>query len=452
MWAWRVASVLVLAQYGEAGKRDIGTTHKVIGARNNSENNCPVCKTVQDGDMSGLYTLEGVEDPRCQDGCLYGKDNRQYCFEKGGYTINYTCPEDPKDPPNVLVKKSLAEYEQALCMDGSVATYYLEEREDFTENLLIFLPGGFFCTSAETCAKRCQDQPYYCTATTFETLQFDSVFMSTDPEVNPPFHNHTKVYVPYCSSDLYAGTGKDTENGYIFHGHYILEGILKDLREQLNASKQVVLYGQSAGGFGVTLNCDFAAELIHQENPGADVRCIIDGSDFYPYQETQTAGCPQYVRQGILLSSSYWQASPDMSCFQDNISDPSRCVMLPDYYKYIVTPLMTINAYIDTEQAVHPCTPVYPENSAFWEVYRQAMKSLAEDFVAEKPDNGIFLLRCPAHIVSDTYWDTVSIDVNGTQIALKKAIYNFLNPGSGPFQVMDAPDAVHDQDICPNLA
>ena len=44
------------------------------------------------------------------------------------------------------------------------------------------------------------------------------------------------------------------------------------------------------------------------------------------------------------------------------------------------------------------------------------MKSLADDFVAEKPDNGIFLLRCPAHIVSDTYWDTVSIDVNGTQV------------------------------------
>ena len=28
-----------VVQYGEAGKRDIGTTHKVIGARNNSENN-----------------------------------------------------------------------------------------------------------------------------------------------------------------------------------------------------------------------------------------------------------------------------------------------------------------------------------------------------------------------------------------------------------------------------
>ena len=27
-----------------------------------------------------------------------------------------------------------------------------------------------------------------------ETLQFDSVLMSTDPGVNLPFHNHTKVY------------------------------------------------------------------------------------------------------------------------------------------------------------------------------------------------------------------------------------------------------------------
>ena len=37
---------------------------------------------------------------------MYGKDNRQYCFEKGGNTINYTCPEGypPKDDPNVLGK------------------------------------------------------------------------------------------------------------------------------------------------------------------------------------------------------------------------------------------------------------------------------------------------------------------------------------------------------------
>ena len=52
-----------------------------------------------------LYYLyvKGVEDPRCHDGCLYGKDNRQYCFEMGDNTVNYTCPEDyPEDVPNVL--------------------------------------------------------------------------------------------------------------------------------------------------------------------------------------------------------------------------------------------------------------------------------------------------------------------------------------------------------------
>ena len=41
------------------------------------------------------------------------------------------------------------------------------------------------------------------------------------------------AYVPYCSSDVYTGTKYRTEGdqGFYFHGHYIVNAILDDLIE-----------------------------------------------------------------------------------------------------------------------------------------------------------------------------------------------------------------------------
>ena len=41
------------------------------------------------------------------------------------------------------------------------------------------------------------------------------------------------AYVPYCSSDVYTGTKYRTEGdeGFYFHGHYIINAIMDDLIE-----------------------------------------------------------------------------------------------------------------------------------------------------------------------------------------------------------------------------
>ena len=58
-----------------------------------TSNPCPSCRNVKTGPMSGLYKHVGSGDTRCTyDGCLFKKDNELYCFEKGLYEVENTCP------------------------------------------------------------------------------------------------------------------------------------------------------------------------------------------------------------------------------------------------------------------------------------------------------------------------------------------------------------------------
>ena len=56
-----------------------------------------------------------------------------------------------------------------------------------------------------------------------------SVFLR--PEENPAFHNHSRVYLPYCSSDVYTGdreAGLLTQ-GFTFNGKHIFMAMMEDL-------------------------------------------------------------------------------------------------------------------------------------------------------------------------------------------------------------------------------
>jgi len=349
----------------------------------------------------------------------------------------------------VMHRRSLSAYPEALCNDGTPAVYYMEDREG-ADSIVIDLAGGGACTDANKCRNRCKDGNQLCTADTRENRTFGLLKWSEDPVENPPFHKHLKVHVPYCSSDIYSGTTQNLETGFYFHGHYIMEAIIQDIIKQLrprfDTIKHVVLMGESAGGFGTALNCDYVADSVHEVNPSIDVRCIPDGGDFYPYWVTQE-DCD--LKAFLAGTIDFWQAIGDVSCMEaGNLND---CLVFGDYYKYITTPVMPVTSYEDTNHEVHPCAPPQSEDPEFWDIWRQEMEILANTFISDKPDNGIFILNCPTHVLNNKpwVWDSATIDVNGNEVMLRDAIYTFLNPGtSGISQAIDSPDERYDQ--CPS--
>jgi len=343
-----------------------------------------------------------------------------------------------------LVLRELNDYPLALCNDGSPATYHYTEGDLNNPNMLIYLQGGGACVGLEDCENRCTASEFRCTAETSPTLDMNTTFWSQDLEVNPPFHDFGKVYVHYCSSDIWSGTreGSDNTNGYHFYGRHIVDAVVTDIikhKPNIENVARIVFIGTSAGAFGVNSNCDFVAEKFHNVNPNIDFRCISDSADFYPAW-VHVENCDPY--QISNMAREFWQTKGDESCEEEVPEGSLECNIFPSYYNFIETPLMVIGRYID--KTVHgPCTPALDEDPAFWEVWQQEAYSMALQFIEDKPFNGLFMLNCPGHVLAngDFGWDKVEVpEVKGEEmLQLRNVVENWLSGDSGPYQAMDLP-------------
>eukprot|EP00092_Neocalanus_flemingeri_P000786 GFUD01000837.1.p1 GENE.GFUD01000837.1~~GFUD01000837.1.p1 ORF type:complete len:375 (+),score=79.15 GFUD01000837.1:235-1359(+) len=343
-----------------------------------------------------------------------------------------------------LKHRELSDYPLALCNDGTFASYFYSEDDLANPYLLIDLQGGGSCQSPESCQDRCEtDKPSFCTSDTAPYHYMNTTMWSQDPEENPPFHNFGKVFVHYCSSDVYSGTrdkSADT-NGYSFHGKHIIEALVEDIikhKPTIENMEQLVFMGTSAGAFGVALNCDYVAEQFHGVVEDLDVRCIADGGDFYPPWVHQD-GCDPYNIMSQV--SEFWEGVGDQSCLDSSPEGSRECIIFPSYYNFIETPFMVVNHYIDT--TVHgPCTPPVNQNQEFWEYWEQQVYAMALSFMEDKPKNGLFLSNCPFHVsVSQEFaWgqmDVPLVNAEGSEL-YKNVVRNWLT-GEGPYQAMDMP-------------
>lgn len=343
-----------------------------------------------------------------------------------------------------------------MCNDGSPAAYYVSDQmqvEDY-EGVVVYLQEGGGCASVDDCNARCQvSSPGLCTEDTNQEHDLDYTMWSQDPEENPPFHNFYKVFVPYCSSDVYTGTRNASEEtgNYYFHGKFIVEALLEDMLVTvpgIHSIKQFVLTGGSAGAFGVGFNCDFVSEFLQEElGSQLDVRCIADGGDFYPAWLSKDDCDPYLLGEA---ASVFWSSQLDSSCVVGSGPGSHDCLIFPTYFQYIDTPMMVVSNYVDTSMEVHPCTPPVDQDSQFWDTWREEMMILGNNFIQSKPLNGLFLSNCPFHVsvLKEFAWgdmDVLLADREGSEV-LKNVIKNWLEM-TGPYQAMDFP--THQNDKCP---
>ena len=258
------------------------------------------------------------------------------------------------------------------------------QEEDY-EGVVVYLQEGGGCANVEDCDARCQvNSPGLCTEDPNQEHDLDYTMWSQDPEENPPFHNFYKIFVPYCSSDVYTGTRNASEEtgNYYFHGKFIVEALLEDLLitvPGISSLTQFVLTGGSAGAFGVGFNCDFVAEFLHEEiSSELDVRCIADGGDFYPAW-VSVDGCDPYLIGQA--ASVFWSSQLDSSCETDAGAESPDCLIFPTYFQYIDTPMMVVSNYVDTSMEVHPCTPPVDQDPQFWDTWREEMMILANNYI-----------------------------------------------------------------------
>jgi hypothetical protein len=158
-----------------------------------------------------------------------------------------------------------------ICGDGSPYSFHvrLAAEGEPLDHVVIGLQGGGVCLFEEDCAARMESDPGLFTAMDDEPVDISGGIMSDDPEENP-FANWTRVYLPYCNQDVFAGGGVDEELGDLVlprHGSVNLRAAVQMVRDVLwkkldeaggdgfRADKVVALFGGwSAGGYGTLYN------------------------------------------------------------------------------------------------------------------------------------------------------------------------------------------------------
>ena len=161
--------------------------------------------------------------------------------------------DTPKyDPPLYMHRHEVknAKARGALCSDGTPAVFYYRGCNEtyyqgdaggcvnITQTWVIsFEAGGEYCFDAASCAARSKARPALVTAPNASKLVINGL-LQPFPEVNPNFYKAHAVHVPYCSSDMWAGSGGGGGGGrggsgklagFGFNGRAIIKAVLEDL-------------------------------------------------------------------------------------------------------------------------------------------------------------------------------------------------------------------------------
>jgi hypothetical protein len=180
--------------------------------------------------------------------------------------------EPIEGPPDAWAFRPI---EGTRCGNGSTAGVAVNLHESSTD-LLIFVSGGGACWNDEMCNGA---QP--ASVHLHEDLT-EAVITPELPNVdrsNPdnPLSIASAAYVPYCTGDLHWGDKLgDYASGPIEHrGASNMRAFFKRLRATRPDTKRVMLYGGSAGGYGVTLHWGTAKEVFGDE---VEVHVLADAS------------------------------------------------------------------------------------------------------------------------------------------------------------------------------
>jgi len=177
-------------------------------------------------------------------------------------------------------------FPEAVCNDGSPASFYVAPAASRSNHWVVALQGGFACRSYDECLQRwCEQfdpsdptQPFM----TGEGLpdSIDGTGIMSKSSFND-FHDYNRVYVPYCSSDAWFGDAEvtwsdgGTDMVLEYRGQAIVQAVAETLAqgewesvdgvtpsEDLADAEEILLAGTSAGGGGVAVQADRFFETI----------------------------------------------------------------------------------------------------------------------------------------------------------------------------------------------
>jgi hypothetical protein len=268
---------------GETGETDPGTTNPgTTGPGGDSE----------DTPTTAADATSGDDDATATQGTTADQGTGDDTTDTGDDTTDTGVEPSPWDgeplPEADDGEWQFIEFPDAKCRNGSETG--IGVRYGSGDGLVFYFEGGGACFNATTCGLN----PSSYDAGNF--AQFaggggTQNFFSTDPE--NPVGDWSFIYIPYCTGDVHAGARPDGTLpdvltpqqfvGYTNVEHYLERVVPTFLADTTN----VLVSGQSAGGFGAAFNYDRIADAF----PGVRVSLLDDSGP--PMSDDFLAPCLQ---------------------------------------------------------------------------------------------------------------------------------------------------------------
>ncbi|XP_075975311.1 palmitoleoyl-protein carboxylesterase notum [Anticarsia gemmatalis] len=316
---------------------------------------------------------------------------------------------DGGSPPDSLRLVWLANT-SLTCNDGSPAGYYFR-RGTNNDHWVVYLEGGGYCWDKASCSARWRRRPALMSSTRWPRARRAPALLSADPAANPLWHASNHVLLPYCSSDMWAGTRSTRHPGTGFHftGRLIVRAVLSDLL-RYGLKGRLLLVGSSAGGAGVMLHADAARRALRSH--GVRVAAIADSGWFLDRPaRARRAPAATVARLGHTL----WRGNPPNSCVRNHPSEPWLCYFGYRLYPHIRTPLFIFQYLFDSAQLAAEGVRA-PRTRSQWDAVHKTGSALR---VSLTPVRAVFAPACLAHgALARPEW--LAINVSG--ITLPRAI------------------------------
>ena len=197
------------------------------------------------------------------------------------------------------------EPEGAVCSDGSQYAFYVEFSET-SDNVIVFFMGGGGCWDYESCvgggARGAanpnglpDDYANNHTEIAGLTINVNEIYplMNDDPDVSP-MADWNKVFVPYCTGDVYAGSvtntyqdpdGVEEDAVFAHQGHTNVLKMTEMLNEMFSTVPKMFVSGCSAGGAGAIVNYYFLRTGIEGVQKGY---LLDDSGPIFPSTEPKS--------------------------------------------------------------------------------------------------------------------------------------------------------------------
>jgi len=280
----------------------------------------------------------------------------------------------------------------AVCNDGTPGGYWVSKTN--SSNWVIYLEGGALCISPATCYSRLNSS---LTSSDFfpEDLPDEDFVPRTGP-----YASWNRVYIPYCSSDLFSGQNNGSTNAavlnFTFNGHLIFSAIIADLKENHNLgdASEVLFWGDSAGALGVIYNINYLGSQL----PNVTVKGVPN-SGFFLNLATWQNSVPTITQLGPTFLS-LWKPYIDSDCL--SALNETYCIDAVSLYPYIKHDLFVIQSYIDQyETVVQLGVPVAALGNATALQFIIDVAASYRQYLAvlqTKPRDGWYLVTCFTHV------------------------------------------------------